>query len=105
MDHLELLRDAIRLDGAAQQALLRGDAARARALFRTAADRYRASWEVAPPGSYGRLVGMLKAAILSGDGGHESVYVRQALSDACDSPPACYALAIAGLVQDDREAA
>lgn len=105
MDHLELSREAIRLDGAAQQALLRGDTVRAQALFRAAADRYRASWEAAPPRSYGRLVGMLKSAILAGDGGHEAVYARRALSDACDSPPACYVLAIAGLVQDDREAA
>lgn len=105
MDHLELLQEAIRLDGAAQQALLRGDTARARALFRAAADRYRDSWEVAPPRSYGRLVGMLKASILWGEGGHDAVYARRALGDACDSPPACYALAIAALAQGDDEAA
>jgi hypothetical protein len=48
---------------------------------------------------------MLKSAILSGDGGHAAVYARQALSDACDSPPSCYALAIAALAQGDDEAA
>ena len=105
MDHAQLLQQAIRLDGAAQQALLRGDAAHARTLFRAAAEHYRSSWEAAPPRSYGRLVGMLKSSILWGEGGHAAGYVRQALGDACDSPPACYALAIAALVQGDEEAA
>ncbi|MGB2711295.1 MAG: hypothetical protein WBC33_07245, partial [Conexibacter sp.] len=105
MDHEQLLQQAIRCDGAAQQALLRGDAARARTLFRAAADRYRASWEAAPPRSYGRLIGLLKASILWGDGAHEAGYVREALGDACDSPPACYALALAALAQGDDGAA
>ncbi|HYV16338.1 MAG TPA: hypothetical protein VE972_09995 [Conexibacter sp.] len=105
MDHEQLLQQAIRLDGAAQQALLRGDAARARTLFRAAAEQYRGSWEAAPPRSYGRLVGMLKSSILSGDGGHAAVYACQALGDTCDSAPSCYALAIAALVQGDDEAA
>lgn len=104
-DHTALAQEAVAFERAAQQALLRGDLLRSRALFRAAAERYRASWEAAPPRSYGRLVGMLKAAILAGDGGHEAAYVRHALEDACDSPPSCYALAIAALVQDDREAA
>lgn len=100
-----LLQDAIRCEASAQQALLRGDAAQANTRFRAAAERYRASWEVAPPRSYGRLIGLLKASILSGDGGHDAVYVREALGDACDSPPACYALAIAALAQGDDTAA
>lgn len=104
-DHQELLQQAIRFDGAAQQALLRGDAARSRTLFRAAADRYRASWEVAPPRSYGRLIGMLKSSILWGEGGHDAAYVRQALGDACDSPSSCYALAVAALAQGDDEGA
>jgi hypothetical protein len=106
MDDQDLLRQAIGLDAAAQQALLRGDAARAAALFRAAADAYRASWEAAPPRSYGRLVGLMKSSTLSGDGGHEAGYVRRALAgDAGDSPAAGYALAIAALAQGDDEAA
>jgi hypothetical protein len=101
----QLLQAAILVEGVAQQALLRGDRQRAQAGFRAAADRYRASWEVAPPRSFGRLVGMLKAAILAGDAGHDAAYVRQALSESCDSPPSCYALAIAALVQGDDERA
>lgn len=105
MDHGELMREALRYDGAAQQALLRGDAARSRELFRAAAERYRASWEAAPARSYGRLIGMLKASILAGDGGHDAVYARKALGDACDSPASCYVLALAALVQGDDELA
>jgi hypothetical protein len=101
MDDRELLQQAVRVEATAQQALLRGDAARSRALFRAAAEHYRASWEAAPPRSFGRLVGMLKAAILAGDGGHDAVYARRALGDAGDSAPSCYALAIAALVQGD----
>jgi hypothetical protein len=101
----ELLARAIRIEGAAQQALLRGDAARSRTLFRGAAEAYRASWEAAAPRAFGRLVGLLKASILSGDGGHDAVYVRRALGETCDSPASCYALAIAALAQGDDEVA
>lgn len=100
-----LLSEAIAFEAAAQQALLRGDRDRAQGLFRTAADRYRASWECAPPRSFGRLVGLLKAAILAGEAGHDAAYVRQALQESCDSPPSCYALAVAALVQGDDERA
>jgi hypothetical protein len=105
MDDQAQLREAIRCDGAAQQALLRGDLAHSRTLFRAAAERYRASWEAAGPRAFGRLIGLLKASILWGEGGHAAAYVRSQLGDACDSPPACYALALAALVQGDDEAA
>lgn len=104
-DHRALLLEAIALEAGAQQALLRGDAAVSRERFAAAADRYRASWESAPPRSFGRLVGMAKAGVLAGHGGEEAAYVRSALGDACDSPPGCYALAIAALVQGDDAAA
>jgi hypothetical protein len=48
---------------------------------------------------------MVKAGVLAGHGGEEATYVRRALDDRCDSPPSCYALALAALVQDDDEAA
>jgi len=104
-DHRALLQEAIALERGAQQALLRGDAARSREAFAAAAARYRASWEAAPPRSYGRLVGMVKAGVLAGHGGEEAAYVREAIGDRCDSSPGCYALALAALVQGDDEAA
>ncbi|MDO8188008.1 hypothetical protein Q5424_14830 [Conexibacter sp. JD483] len=104
-DHRALLQEAIAIERSAQQALLRGDAAVSRERFAAAAERYRASWEAAPPSSYGRLVGMVKAGVLAGHGGEEAAYVREAVGDSCDSSPGCYALALAALVQGDDEAA
>ena len=104
-EHVARLHEAIRHERAAQQALLRGDVRRARSLFATAADRYRASWEAAPPRSFGRLVGMAKAGVLAGHGGEQAAYVRDALGDGADSPASAYALAIAALVQGDDAAA
>jgi hypothetical protein len=105
MDDQQLLREAIGLERVAQQALLRGDAARSRTLFRDAAERYCASWEAAGPRAFGRLIGFLKASVLWGEGGHAAAYVRDQLSDRCDSPPACYALALAATIQGDDEVA
>jgi hypothetical protein len=120
MDDQALLREAIALERVAQQALLRGDAARSRTLFRDAAERYRASWEAAGPRAYGRLIGLLKASILWGEGGHAAAYVRREIGEgrrppvtasgdlratSADFPPACYALALAALAQGDDEAA
>lgn len=108
MDDQRLLREAVRLDGLAQQALLRGDAVRSRALFAAAAERYHASWEAAGPRAFGRLIGLMKSSILAGEGGHAAAYVRRQLGgdDAgCDSPPSCYALALALLAQGDDAAA
>ncbi|MFL5817732.1 MAG: hypothetical protein ACJ76L_09030 [Conexibacter sp.] len=108
MDDQQALREAIGFERAAQQSLLRGDAARSRTQFRAAAERYRVSWEkTGPPTSraYGRLIGLLKASVLWGEGGHAAGYVRSQLGDRCDSPPACYAFALAALVQGDDEGA
>jgi len=105
MDDQQLLREAIDVERTAQQALLRGDVARSRTGFRVAAERYRASWEAAGPRAFGRLIGFLKASILEGEGGHAAAYVRAQLADGCDSPPACYALALAATAQGDDEVA
>ena len=54
---------------------------------------------------YGRLIGMLKAAVIAGDASAEARYVRAQMADAADSPPASYALALAALVEGDDGAA
>ncbi|HEU4702207.1 MAG TPA: hypothetical protein VFS37_06955 [Conexibacter sp.] len=106
MDDQQLLREAIGLERAAQQALLRGDAARSRTLFREAAERYRSSWEAAGPQAFGRLIGFLKASVLWGEGGHAAAYVREALvGEPATSPVASYALALAATIQGDDELA
>lgn len=100
-EHLRLQADAIRLDGEAYRRLLAGDADGARVILREAATAYRRSWEVAPPRSFGRLVGMLKAAVIAGGGADEAAYVRGQIGGAADSPPSWYALGIAALVDGD----
>jgi hypothetical protein len=97
---------AIERDGDGQRALLDGDRRAAEAAFGAAAELYRRSWEAAAPGSFGRLVGMLKSAVLAGAGEAEADYVRSSLHvEQTASPTASYARAIAALiVGDDREA-
>jgi hypothetical protein len=100
---------AIRADGEGLRLLLDGEETRGRERLRDAVERYRASWELAPPRSFGRLIGMLKAAIIEGDAGEAAAYARRAVGEA-DSPPSHYALAMAALVDGDdataaREAA
>jgi hypothetical protein len=101
--HLDLLREAIATEADGQRALLAGEDGRAPLL--AAAELYRRSWEVAPPASYGRLIGMLKAAVLAGDAADAAAYARVAVPDDAHSPPARYAVAIAALVEGDREGA
>ncbi len=96
------MREAIAADGEAQRALLAGE--NAREPLRRAANAYRVSWEAAPPRSFGRLVGYAKASILAGE--NPAPYVREQLTDVVgDSPPACWALALAALADGDDEAA
>ena len=95
------MREAIAADGEAHRALLAGEDARLP--LRRAANAYRTSWEAAPPRSFGRLVGHAKASILGGE--NPAPYVREQLSDECDSPPACWALALAALADGDDELA
>ncbi len=98
------MRAAIEHEAQAQRAALAGATLESEAAFRQASDEYRRSWELAPPRSYGRLVGMLKAAILGGNGSPAAGYVKSALSsDTRGSPTAAYAGALAALAlgEDD----
>ena len=104
-EHQELLTAAIERDGEAQRALISGDLGAARAAFGQATELYRRSWEAAHQTAYGRLVGLLKAALLAGGGESEAEYVRAALTDANpDSATASYARALAALIlgEDDE---
>src|SRR5579859_2180200 len=105
--HRQFMAAAIERDGEAQRQLMAGDRAAARTAFAAAADQYRRSWEQAPPQAYGRLVGMMKAAILAGEGREQAAYVERTLSDdeaTLRSPTASYARALAALVAgEDHE--
>lgn len=102
--HADLLSEALETEAAAQRALMAGEPGAADT-FARAARCYRASWESAPPRSFGRLVGMLKAAVIASDAGDAAVYARHALGDSADSPASAYALAIAALVDGDDDLA
>jgi hypothetical protein len=104
--HQELLSGAIEREGEAQRALFDGDAAVARARFIEAAELYRRSWEAAPATSYGRLVGMLKAAVLAGGGREEAEYVSAEPGlRGGDSATAAYARALAALIAGESSEA
>lgn len=103
--HLVLLREAIALEADAHRALLAGDGVAARDGLRAASDRYRASWDAAPPDAYGRLVGMVKAAVLAGEAATAARFVRSAVPEPPPSPTSAYALAVAALVEGDDELA
>ncbi|HEV3000831.1 MAG TPA: hypothetical protein VGW75_08855 [Solirubrobacteraceae bacterium] len=102
--HRGLQREALELEADAYRALLAGDDAAARDALRAAWDRYRASWDAAPPDAYGRLVGMVKAAVLAGEATTAARFVRSAVGEA-GTPTAAYALALAALVEGDDEVA
>lgn len=84
--------------------MLEGRAEEARARLRAAADLYRRSMECAPPASYGRLIGMVKAAVLAGEPDDAAAQVLRELP-APDSPTAWYAVALAALATGDDELA
>ncbi len=100
--HLDLLLEALDAEAGAQRALLEGDAPTATRMFQAASRRYRASFECAPPASYGRLVGMLKAAIIAGDPVDAATFARHSMIAANPSPTVGYATAIAALVEGDE---
>ena len=76
--------------------------------FARAAQRYRESFADAPPGSWGRPIGAVKARLLGGDWEGATEDARWALEAGAgesDSPIGSYAAALAHLVLgEDREA-
>lgn len=103
-EHRALQAEAVAADASAQRCLLAGDRAGAEPHLRVAEQRYRESWEAAPPGGYGRLVGMLKAAMLRGEAEDAAAFARAALAFGTESPTAAYALALACLAVGDDAA-
>jgi hypothetical protein len=73
-----------------------------------AAERYRESWPLAPPESWGRPIGAMKARLLAGDpdrARYEAAWALEAGAEQSESPIGCYTAALARLVQDDAAAA
>ena len=88
--------------------LMAGDTEAAREWFARAVERYRESYELAPPGSWGRPIAVLKAHILAGDWVGAQADARWTLEqDAAQAESAIgrYAAVLALLVLDrDDEA-
>jgi hypothetical protein len=81
--------------------LMGGDTEEAREWFARAVERYRESYELAPPGSWGRPIAILKAHILAGDWDGAEPEARWTLEqDAAESesPIGRYAATLALLV-------
>jgi hypothetical protein len=94
--------------GAGLSLLMDGRRDEAAGWFARAADRYRESFADAPPGSWGRPIGAIKARLLAGDrtGAEEAAHWTLATGAAAsDSPIGRYAACLAQLVLgDDRSA-
>jgi hypothetical protein len=99
-EHRRRQGDAVSTEAAGQRALMAGEPG-AEAAFRRAAALYRESWELAPPGAYGRLVGMLKASVIAGDAVPAARYAEAQVEDPGESATAWYARALAALVLGD----
>jgi hypothetical protein len=81
--------------------LMAGDPVTAREWFDRAVERYRESFPLAPPGSWGRPIAMIKARILSGDWSAAEAESRWALEQGpaeAESPIGRYAACLALLV-------
>jgi hypothetical protein len=81
--------------------LMAGDAAGSRAWLQRAAERYRESYSAAPPGSWGRPIGALKAHVLADDWDAATRDAQWALDEGAgraESPIGRYAAALAYVV-------
>jgi hypothetical protein len=95
--------------GAGLARLMQGRGAESAGWFSRSAERYRESFEHAPPGSWGRLIGALKSRVLAGDWAGATEDARWALEQRpaeSGSPIGTYAAVLALLVlAEDEDAA
>lgn len=97
----QLVRAAMAAGGVGLARLMQGREAEAAGWFTRSAERYRESWPDAPPASWGRLIGALKARVLAGDWEGAEADARWALeqdSAADGSPIGAYAAMLAHLI-------
>jgi len=105
----QLVRIAMAAGGAGLARLMQGRTGEAAGWFARSAERYRESFADAPPGSWGRPIGALKARMLAGDWEGARADAEWALAHGpaeSGSPIGRYAAALAWLVRgEDEEAA
>jgi tetratricopeptide (TPR) repeat protein len=104
----QLVRVAMAATGAGLARLMQGRRAEAAGWLARSAERFRESFAEAPPGSWGRLIGAVKARVLAGDWEGAEADARWALDQApatAESPIGRYAASLAQLVLgEDAEA-
>jgi hypothetical protein len=103
----QLTRVANALYGAGLALLMQGRSTEGADLLLQAAERYRESYPAAPPGSWGRPIGAIKARVMAGDWHGAADDARWALdgASAAESPIGRYAASLALLVlHDDSDA-
>ncbi len=92
--------------GAGLACLMLGDRPSARAWLDRAVEAYRESWADAPPGSWGRPIGAMKARVLAGEpAAAEARWALDAGAGDAESPIGRYAAALAQLVLGEDEQA
>jgi hypothetical protein len=105
----QLVRLAMAAGGAGLARLMQGRRGESAGWLARSAERYRESYEGAPPGSWGRLIGAMKSRILAGDWEGAADDARWALAQGpagSDSPIGVYAAALALLtLGEDADAA
>lgn len=97
----QLVRIAMAAGGAGLARSMQGRGAEAAGWFRRSAERYRESYDAAPHGSWGRLIGAVKARVLAcdWDGARaDAEWARAEVPADEASPFACYAAVLAELV-------
>ena len=96
----QLVRAAMAAGGAGLARLMQGRRAESVGWLVRSAERYRESWEGAPAGSWGRLIGALKARILAGDAegaAHDASWALEQEPGDSGSPIGEYAATLAAL--------
>jgi hypothetical protein len=105
----QLVRIAMAATGAGLARLMQGRLAEAAGWFARSAERFRESYADAPPGSWGRLIGAVKARVLAGDQDGAEADAAWALEQGpaeSGSPIGGYAAVLSLLVlRRDEEAA
>ena len=103
----QLVRVAMAAGGAGLARLMQGRRAEAVGWLARSAERYRESWEGAPAGSWGRLIGAIKSRILAGDwegAADDSRWALEQKPAESESPVGTYAamLALLTIAEDER---
>ena len=102
---VRLLLAALTAEREGQRLLLEGRGDRARPYLAAASEAYLASYPLAQPRSWGRLIGAVKAGVLAGEGAPQARRARGELAGVADTPASCYLGALCAVILGDREAA